>query len=110
MQWMLYIAGGLMVIFLILGVLQAASSEIKKALPAIIFMAIAAIAFVYAYFNSGTDTNGFEKLVAKEGEESAKEIISTTNFWVNGLLFVLVPGFVILVVDLIRGIIRGLAK
>lgn len=110
MQWMLYIAGGLMIIFLVLGVIQAAMSDIKKALPAIVFMVLTGLAFLYAYFNSGTDTEGFDRLVVVEGEEKAKEIISTTNFWVNGLLFVLVPGFIILLVDLVRGIIRGLAK
>jgi len=37
-------------------------------------------------------------------------MISTTNFWVSGLLFVLIPGVIILIVDLVISIIRGFAK
>lgn len=110
MQWMLYIAGGIMVIFLILGLVQTATSDIKKALPSLVFVVIAGLAFIYAYINSGSDTAGFDRLVAEEGQEKAGEIVSTTNFWVNGLFFVLIPGGIILLVDLVRGIIRGLAK
>lgn len=107
MNWMLYIAGGLLVLFLVLGLVQTIMFDFKRALPSLIFVVISGLAFLYAYLNSGTDTKGFEDLVSQNGPEKAANIMSMTNFWVNGLFFVLIPGVIILALDLILGMIRG---
>ncbi len=110
MKWVLIIAGALMILFLLYGLFITATSDFKKAIPSLIFVVIAGAAFLWAYINAGSDTAGFERVVAEEGEEGAKSIVSTTNFWVNGLLFVLIPGAILLVVDLVKDIAKSLAK
>ena len=99
-----------MILFLIVGLALTIMGDFKKAIPSLIFVAIALITFIYAYINSGTDVAGFDALVSKEGMEAAKPIISTTNFWVNGLMFVLIPGAALLVIDLVKDIVKGFAK
>ena len=110
MTILLYLAGGLMVVFLIWGLVSTLMNNFKKGLPSLIFVGIAGLAFLWAFINSGSDTTGFEKLVTKEGADTAKEMVSSSNFWVSGLLFVLIPGAILLLIDLIMGIVRGYTK
>ena len=110
MRIILYLAGGLMVIFLIWGLIQTLTTDFKKGLPSLIFAGIALMAFIFAFMSAGTDVTGFEGLVKKEGMDTAKDMVSSSNFWVYGVLFVLIPGAFILVIDLIIGIVRGYTK
>jgi hypothetical protein len=104
-QVILYIGAALMVVFLLYGLFVTATSDIKKALPSLIFVGVAAIGFIWAAISSGGSTEGLDGLVA--GQEDAEGILSSTNFWVGGVLALLIPGAILLVVDLIRGIIRS---
>jgi len=110
MRIILYLAGGLMVIFLLWGLIQTLTTDFKKGLPSLMFAGIALLAFIFAYMSAGNDVTGFEGLVKKEGMDTAKEMVSSSNFWVYGVLFVLIPGAIILVIDLIIGIVRGYTK
>jgi len=110
MTIILFIAGGLMVIFLVFGLISTLINDFKKGIPSLIFVGISILAFIWAFSNSGGDTTGYDGLITKFGQEEASSMISTTNFWVSGLLFVLIPGVIILVVDLVISIIRGFAK
>jgi len=103
----LLIAGVLMIGFLLYGLINTLRHDFKKGLPSLIFSGIVLLAFVWASMNSGDDTQGFESLVSKEGEVAAKSMLSQTNFWVNGLLFVFIPGALLLIVDLVWSIIKG---
>jgi hypothetical protein len=110
MAIILIIAAILMIGFLIYGLITTLMTDFKKGIPSLIFSGIVLLAFIWAYINSGTDTTGFDSLVSKNTPEVAEGIMSTTNFWVNGLLFVFIPGVLILLVDLVWGIIRGYSK
>ncbi len=110
MTIVLFLAGGLMVVFLVWGLITTLMNNFKKGMPSLIFVGIAALAFIWAFINSGTDTTGFENVVKKEGLDNAQAMISSSNFWVNGLFFVLIPGAILLVVDLIIGIVKGYTK
>ena len=90
----LIIAGILMVAFLIWGLVTTLMTDFKKGLPSLIFSGIAILAFIVAF--------------AMQGSEGGD--IQSANFWVYGLFAVLIPGAIILVVDLILGIVRGYAK
>ncbi len=96
MAGVLFIAGGLMVIFLIWGLISTLMTDFKKGIPSLIFVGIAILAFIFAFAMQGKDTLGAD--------------IQASNFWVYGLLFVLIPGAIILVIDLVWGIIRGYTK
>ena len=95
LQIMLYIAGILMVVFLVWGLISTMMTNFKKAMPSLVFVGIAILAFIYAYANTGSDPS---------------EDVRLSNFWVNGLMFVLVPGAIFLVVDLVIGIVKGYTK
>jgi hypothetical protein len=110
MTIILIIAGGLMVVFLVYGLISTLMNNFKKGIPSLIFVGISILAFLWAFSNSGGDTTGYDGLITKFGQEEASNMISTTNFWVSGLLFVLIPGVIILIVDLVISIIRGFAK
>lgn len=110
MTIILFIAGGLMVVFLLLGLIRTLMTDFKKGIPSLIFVGIVIIAFVWASLNSGSSTEGFDGLVRKMGEEGAGEVVAKSNFWVNGLLFVLIPGAIILVIDLVWSLIKGYSK
>ncbi|MEN8927423.1 MAG: hypothetical protein ABF242_04510 [Flavobacteriales bacterium] len=110
MTAILFIAGGLMIIFLLWGLVKTLMTDFKKGIPSLIFVGIVIIAFIWASANAGSDTEGFDKLVRSVGETDAASAVSKSNFWVNGLLFVLIPGAIILVVDLIWSLLRGYTK
>lgn len=110
MQIILIIAGGLMVIFLLWGLISTLMTNFKKGVPSLIFVGIAVLAFIWASINSGSSTEGYEELLVKFPENEAGDVISTTNFWVNGLLFVFIPGIFILLIDLVWGLIKGYTK
>ena len=111
MRIILFIAAILMIAFLIWGLIQTLTTDFKKGLPSIIFVAIAILAFIFAFISSGgNDVTGFDNLVKKEGLDNAQTMISSSNFWVYGVLFVLIPGAILLVVDLIIGIVRSYSK
>jgi len=92
------------------GLISTLMNNFKKGIPSLIFVGISILAFLWAFSNSGGDTTGYDGLITKFGQEEASNMISTTNFWVSGLLFVLIPGVIILIVDLVISIIRGFAK
>lgn len=94
MGFILIVAGIIMVVFLIWGLVTTLMTDFKKGLPSLIFSGIAILAFIFAFAMQG-----------KMGGDMQK-----ANFWVNGLLFVLIPGAIILLVDLILGIVRGYTK
>lgn len=106
-QVVLYIGLGLMVVFLIYGLIVTATNDFKKALPSLIFVGVAAIGFIWALIASGGGAEGMENAVADKSPEEASSIISMTNFWVGGVMVLLIPGAILLVVDLIKGIIRS---
>lgn len=110
MTVILFIAGGLMVVFLLWGLISTLMTDFKKGIPSLIFVGIVIVAFIWASINSGSDTTGFEKLVTSVGETDAADAVSKSNFWVNGLLFVLIPGFFILVIDLVWSLLKGYSK
>lgn len=110
MTVILFIAGGLMVVFLLWGLISTLMTDFKKGIPSLIFVGIVIVAFIWASINSGSDTTGFEKLVTSVGETDAADAVSKSNFWVNGLLFVLIPGAIILVVDLVWSLLKGYSK
>jgi len=110
MTVILFLAGGLMVVFLLWGLIKTLMTDFKKGIPSLIFVGIVILALIWASLNSGSDTEGFDKLVRSIGEEGAADAVSKSNFWVNGLLFVLIPGALILLVDLVWGLIKGYSK
>tara|TARA_B110000977_G_scaffold94673_2_gene125142 strand:+ start:1467 stop:2045 length:579 start_codon:yes stop_codon:yes gene_type:complete len=110
MTLILFLAGGLMVVFLLWGLIKTLRTDFKKGIPSLIFVGIVILALIWASLNSGSDTEGFGKLVRSIGEEGAADAVSKSNFWVNGLLFVLIPGALILLVDLVWGLVKGYSK
>ena len=102
MQILLWIAGILMVLFLVLSTVMTAVNNPKKAIPSGIFIAITVITFIYAFANSGSDTEGFSGVTP--------EVMSTTNFWVSGFILILIVGGAIFLVSLLWDIIKGFAK
>lgn len=110
MSVILIIAGGLMVVFLLWGLIKTLMTDFKKGIPSLIFVGIVILAFIWAFANSGSDTSGFDKLVRSVGETNAADAVSKSNFWVNGLLFVLIPGALILLVDLVWSLVKGYSK
>lgn len=110
MTVILFLAGGLMVVFLLWGLIKTLMTDFKKGIPSLIFVGIVILALIWASLNSGSDTEGFDKLVRSIGEEGAADAVSKSNFWVNGLLFVLIPGALILLVDLVWGLVKGYSK
>jgi hypothetical protein len=110
MTIILFIAGGLMIVFLLWGLIKTLMTDFKKGIPSLIFVGIVILAFIWASINSGSDTEGFDKLVRSIGEDGAADAVSKSNFWVNGLLFVLIPGALILVADLVWSLVKGYSK
>lgn len=114
LEILLIIAAGLMVLFLIYGVIVSAMADIKKALPAILFSGLAIITLLLAFVMGGDSSEGLEasmnKIAASDGIDAAKAAVSTTNFWVVGLLIILLPGVALLLIDLVKDIVKGLAK
>jgi hypothetical protein len=92
----LLIAGAIMIIFLVWGLISTLMIDFKKGVPSLIFSGIAILAFIFAF--------------AMQGDESLDSDMQKANFWAYGLFFVLVPGAAILVIDLVIGIIRGYTK
>lgn len=102
MQILLWIAGILMAGFLAFSTVMTAINNPKKAIPSLIFILVAGITFVWSFANSGTDTTGFKGVT--------EEVMSTTNFWVNGFIFILLIGGVLFLFSLLWDIIKGFAK
>ena len=92
-----------MVVFLVWGLISTLMNNFKKGLPSLIFVGIAGLAFLWAFINSGTDTAGFENVVKKEGLDNAQAMVSSSNFWVNGLFFVLIALIIVLSSVLLGG-------
>lgn len=109
-QILLYIGVGLMVVFLVYGVVTTAMNNFKKAIPSLIFVGVTLLGFIWAMISAGGSTEGIENIVADKSPEEASSILSMTNFWVGGVMFLLVPGFILLVVDLVLGIVRSSSK
>lgn len=106
-QVILYIGVGLMLIFLVYGLFVTATNDIKKAIPSFIFVGLTVVAFIWAAISSGGSTEGLETAVADRSAEEASSILSMTNFWVGGVMILLVGGSILLVVDLVKGILRS---
>ena len=49
MTVILFIAGGLMVVFLLWGLISTLMTDFKKGIPSLIFVGIAILAFIFAY-------------------------------------------------------------
>lgn len=104
MQWVLYIAGGLLGLFLLYGVVLNATMDFKRALPSILFVLVAAIALIIGMTMQSPSESDTAILGASE------EVITQTNFWVYALMAVLIPGVILLVLDLVWGIARSFTK
>lgn len=109
-QVVLYVGVGLMVIFLIYGVVTTAMNDIKKAIPSLIFVGLTVIAFIWAAISAGGSTEGLQNVVADKSPEEATSILSMTNFWVGGVMILFIVGSILLVVDLVKGIVRSAAN
>ena len=59
MTIILFLAGGLMVVFLLWGLIKTLRTDFKKGIPSLIFVGIVILALIWASLNSGSDTEGF---------------------------------------------------
>ncbi len=109
-QIILYIGLGLMVIFLIYGLITTAISDIKKAIPSLIFVGLTVIALIWAAISSGGSVEGLQGVVADRSPAEAESALSLANFWVGGVMILFIVGSILLVVDLVVGIIKSSLK